>query len=234
MNALISEIFKSIQGEGKYLGVLQTFVRFSECNLDCRWCDTKEHIIRSRDTVKKEFLNYDVDRLLKEILSLSHGCHSVSFTGGEPLINDKFLKEAMKVLKNNNVKTFIETNGTLYNQLADILEYCDIISMDFKLPSALGVVDSYWKDHKRFLEIALEKEVFVKTVLTKDTKLEDVEIAVDIVNSVDRRISFFIQPNSYELDSELLDLCIHYYNYCIKRLDDVRIIPQIHKFLNIK
>ena len=37
----IIEIFSSIQGEGKYVGYRQVFIRFSGCNLHCTYCDTK-------------------------------------------------------------------------------------------------------------------------------------------------------------------------------------------------
>ena len=35
-----SEIFHSIQGEGKLVGTPSVFVRTSFCNLRCVWCDT--------------------------------------------------------------------------------------------------------------------------------------------------------------------------------------------------
>ena len=37
----IAEIFESINGEGMKAGELAVFIRFSGCNLNCRYCDTK-------------------------------------------------------------------------------------------------------------------------------------------------------------------------------------------------
>ena len=39
-NAIIKEIFSSIQGEGPYIGEKQLFIRFCGCNLNCAYCDT--------------------------------------------------------------------------------------------------------------------------------------------------------------------------------------------------
>ncbi|MCZ7372375.1 MAG: 7-carboxy-7-deazaguanine synthase QueE, partial [Candidatus Methanoperedens sp.] len=44
MDAQISEIFNSIQGEGPYVGVRQVFVRFQKCQLHCAYCDTPRKI----------------------------------------------------------------------------------------------------------------------------------------------------------------------------------------------
>ena len=40
MQAGVSEIFSSIQGEGKYVGCRQLFIRLIGCNMDCPYCDT--------------------------------------------------------------------------------------------------------------------------------------------------------------------------------------------------
>src|SRR5690606_10255253 len=37
---LVSEIFRSVQGEGRHVGVPSVFLRLARCNLSCRWCDT--------------------------------------------------------------------------------------------------------------------------------------------------------------------------------------------------
>lgn len=40
LQAGVSEIFSSIQGEGKYVGCRQLFIRLIGCNMDCPYCDT--------------------------------------------------------------------------------------------------------------------------------------------------------------------------------------------------
>ena len=88
--AKINEIFESIQGEGKYLGANQIFVRFSNCNLHCKFCDTQFF----------EGKEYDVEMLVKEISSFDLSkVHSISFTGGEPLMFVDFLNEFLDDFK---------------------------------------------------------------------------------------------------------------------------------------
>ena len=89
MTGKISEIFSSIQGEGIYAGERQVFARFAECNLRCSYCDTKFDSYRE----------YTPGELLSEIASFGKGFHSVSFTGGEPLLQKDFLREILSLIK---------------------------------------------------------------------------------------------------------------------------------------
>jgi len=91
MKAKITEVFSSVQGEGKFVGLSQVFVRFFECHMHCVWCDTPHSI---GDTTRK-FDRYSVDELYGKINELWDNCHSVSLTGGEPLLHIAFLKELL-------------------------------------------------------------------------------------------------------------------------------------------
>jgi organic radical activating enzyme len=118
-----------------------------------------------------------------------------------------------------------------------VIDLVDIIAMDFKLPSSTGGKEM-WKEHLEFLKIAAQKKVFVKAVVTADTTEQDVEKAADIIKRVNANIPFILQPatpvKTYDkiIDTEkllkFLDVWPRY------NLENIRIIPQMHKVLNVK
>lgn len=223
LKAKISEIFHSIQGEGIYIGYPQIFIRFWGCNLEnCRFCDTQG----------LQFQEYTIQDLIQAVASFKETVHSISITGGEPLLQVEFLEKFLSLYKTDN-KIYLETNGTLPDALERIINCVDIIAMDIKLPSSTGLAD-YWKEHRKFLLIAWEKSVFVKTVITRVTTLEDIQTAVELVLSVDPTIPFILQPASEEINSDFIETLINFQDEANKSLLNVRIIPQIHKFLYIK
>lgn len=97
----MTEIFYSLQGEGRNTGMPAWFIRLAGCNLRCKWCDT----------------NYSINNRLgeKNILQMvgdeeGFGCKNVIITGGEPSIHN--LRPLLKLLKKNHYWVAIETNGT--------------------------------------------------------------------------------------------------------------------------
>ena len=117
------------------------------------------------------------------------------------------------MLKKNKMTSYLETNGICVNKLKDIIEDIDIIAMDIKLPSSAKVKD-LWEEHAEFLKIAAKKEVFVKTVISKDTAREDIHKAVSLVEQVDKDMPFILQPNTFELNEGVMQNCYDYLNIC--------------------
>lgn len=231
LKADITEIFSSVQGEGIFVGAKQIFVRFRKCNINCSYCD------ESMAAPAKE---YSVSTLMAELRRLNRRSgphHSVSFTGGEPLLYADFLKEPLELLRDEGLRSYLETNGTLPEKLATIIEHIDIVAMDFKLPSSTGE-KSFWDEHYEFLKIASAKKVFVKLVVTPNTIPEDIYRSVELVKSVDESIPLILQPatvtNPLEtrIDNQTI---MSFVKICSKnRLDDVRVIPQVHKILGLR
>src|SRR6059058_5984627 len=74
----IAEIFYSIQGEGRLIGVPSVFIRTSGCNLRCVWCDTPY------TSWRPEGQSYSVAKILRELEK--YPARHVVITGGEPLL----------------------------------------------------------------------------------------------------------------------------------------------------
>ncbi len=230
----IAEVFSSIQGEGLYVGEYQVFVRFAGCNLKCRYCDTRN--LTSKDISKKE--------LIKKIISLNAGgrCHSISITGGEPLVDTGNLKILLDALRELKYKVYLETNGSLPLNLKRVIKYIDYLSMDIKLPSAAGLKKPLWDSHYSFLKIANEKlgknkRLFVKMVITNDLKIAEFKKAITIIKKVNRKIPLIIQPvtpvNKIKRRVKGEDV-VKLLKTAKLSLEHVLVIPQIHKILGVK
>jgi len=223
MKGKIAEIFESMQGEGLYLGERQIFVRFFGCNLRCKYCDT--HLDR--------YTEYEPQELLEELKKFGNGFHSVSFTGGEPLLQKDFLKEVLQLTRKAGFRNYLETNGTLPVHLEHIIDYLDIVAMDLKLPSSTGLND-FWYTHNRFLEVASRKEVFLKAVICWNTKAEDIMAAANFIRRANKSVVLVLQPNSYENSDNLQHKLGDFRDICVSEKIPTCIIPQVHKRLDSK
>lgn len=220
--AKIIEIFSSVQGEGLYAGQIQTFARFYGCNMKCGFCD---------ESRKNKFKEYSVRGFIDSVAKENN--RVVSLTGGEPLLYADFLKEALPVMKKKGLVIYLETNGMLKNKLLEIIDFLDIISMDMKLPSSTGL-RGYWKQHSDFLKAASRKKVFVKSVITNTTTESDIRKAVSVIKSVDRDIFFVLQPASVNGRIRKIKSIRRFLEIADSGLNNVRLIPQIHKILGLK
>ncbi len=220
METNIKEIFASIQGEGPYIGYKQLFIRFCGCNLNCNYCDTEFGINDSKKYSAEELAN-----IIKENLD----CHSISLTGGEPLLNIKFLKE---FLPKSALPIYLETNGTLYKELAEIIDYVDYVSADIKLPSSTGL-NPLWEEHDKFFEIASKKNLFAKAVFSKNVTDDELHKTCELCKKYD--IELILQPKMNGIIPDVKsDFMQKILNSCLKQYKKVRLIPQVHKFIDVQ
>ena len=130
------DLFVSIQGEGKYMGVPSIFVRVSGCNLRCMFknsiCDTPYSSYRPE---KSSYSNDDILTVVENNPKIQH----VVITGGEPLLyaKDADFKQLIKELNKRNKIITIETNGT--QPMLDPLSYkIELYSVSPKLATSVG------------------------------------------------------------------------------------------------
>lgn len=224
MQAKIAEVFRSVQGEGIYHGVDQIFVRFYGCNLKCNFCDTPLN----------NYEELDVPQLINRISAFGNGYHSISFTGGEPLLQAGFLQELLPVTKKSGIKVYLETNGILYQELSQVIDYVDIVAMDFKLPSSTGMPE-FWIEHEEFLRIALKKEVFVKIVVLNSTTQKEIGRSIKLIRSFNKDINLILQPEFVQSkEEELVKKMKVFKNLASQYLENVFIVAQQHKLQGVK
>jgi len=218
----ISEIFESMQGEGICVGQRQVFVRFFGCNLACRYCDTPQ----------EHFREYAHDELLHAIEACSQGTQCISFTGGEPLLQNDFLRGMMQLTFRKGYKNYLETNGILYRELAEVIDFVHMVAMDIKLPSSTDMV-GVWDAHREFLKIASRKETFVKIVICTQTTEDDMRTAAALIKDTSPATTVVLQPNS--LEDEQLVLARNEVARGIFQEHGLVVccIPQVHKTVGV-
>jgi len=166
----ISELFYSIQGEGKRTGVPSFFIRTNHCNLRCRFssgnlCDTSYTSWFPND--KKNLGNVSIDFILREYKKTA--CNDVVITGGEPTMYPDELEMLCKKIKaiNKNAFITIESNGTYFGKFTDNV---NLMSISPKLKSSVPYKTEFEKMHEKS---RIKIEVFKKYAsLKKRNKLD--------------------------------------------------------------
>ena len=97
---VVTEIFKSIQGESTFAGLPCAFVRLTGCNLRCHWCDTAYAFHGGQKMA--------VEEVLVKVREL--GGKLVEITGGEPLLQ-KDVNPLTEELLAENYQVLVETSG---------------------------------------------------------------------------------------------------------------------------
>jgi 7-carboxy-7-deazaguanine synthase len=111
----VTEIFKSIQGEGTRAGLPCIFVRLTGCNLRCTWCDTA-YAFHGGNKMSVEEVLARVDELAGRRDSAPASTAAVplvELTGGEPLLQEEIYLLAEKLLA-AGYTVLIETSGERY------------------------------------------------------------------------------------------------------------------------
>ena len=240
----VSEIFSSIQGEGYLAGRRQIFIRLTDCNLDCSYCDT-DHA--RMDTCRIEtspgsaeftcllqpLLIHDVLKIVKVWCGkLPRAHHSISLTGGEPLLYADSLVTWLPALR-RVLPIHLETNGTMHLALEQVIGQVDYVSMDMKLPSTSGCTENLWDLHREFLRVSYGRNASVKVVIGNATTLEEIEQVCSIITDVDPLTPLFLQPLSIADGGIGISVAhmLRLQEAASARLPDVRVIPQMHRML---
>jgi len=131
----LAELFYSIQGEGKLVGVPSVFVRASGCNLRCSWCDTPYA------SWKPQGENVPVDQIVRQVAS--YPAKHVVLTGGEPMIMPE-IGELCAALHKIGRHITVETAATIFEPLT-----IDLASMSPKLSNSTPIGTELAASHEK-------------------------------------------------------------------------------------
>jgi len=238
--ANIVEIFSSLQGEGVHVGTPMTFVRFGLCSMGCRYCDTPSGVCHEGECRVERPPRSQSFEALANPVSVTALCailegfddETVSVTGGEPMEQAGFLAQLMPALSPRR-RIMLETNGVHVRGLEELLPHISVVSMDMKLPSSTGRPPR-WEEHEAFLRavVGAGREVYVKLVVTEDTSDSDIQRSIGIITGINRFIPIVIQPagSTMTFASAIAeDRLMSLKRLCGAYLEDVRVVPQMHK-----
>ncbi len=203
---VVTEIFKSIQGESTFAGLPCTFVRLTGCNLRCHWCDTAYAFHGGRKMTLEE--------VLEQVRQL--GCQLVEMTGGEPLLQ-KEIYPLTEMLLAEGYRVLVETSGERFiGDLAPAI----VKIMDVKCPGS-GEGGKFCFDN---LE-ALDRKDQAKFVIRDE---EDYRYARDFIaehNLTQRVDEIIFSPVFGKLPPQRLA------EWILRDGLEVRMGLQIHKFI---
>ena len=234
MKVRLFEIFTSVEGEGILYGTKTLFVRLAGCPFTCFYCDTKESL--PLDSGKE----YSIDEANELIDSnLQNQTYKVNFTGGDPLIQHQAVAQLAKHIQNKKIPTYLESSCFDIDRFNHVLPFIDIVKIEFKTKDSDFVDSEHYKkliSHTmKCLESSVKskKTTYIKIVVSSKTQLNEFRKLVDeifkIVSKKDIH-GFVIQP-TYGISEPSLDLLLNLYDVVFPHYIDVKVVPQLHKFI---
>ncbi|THB67834.1 MAG: radical SAM protein [Gammaproteobacteria bacterium] len=201
----ITEIFRSIQGEGVLSGTPTTFIRLTGCNLHCSYCDT--------DYARKNGKSMTFQQIFETIEK--YGGKYLTITGGEPLLQNK-VDELITGLCDKNYMVSVETNGC---ENISIIDKRAMTVMDIKTP------DSGESGNNRYSNFQyLKPKDQIKIVICSQT---DYLWAKELINnhSLDKTCNIILSPYEEKVSPQELA------QWLIDDKVDLKMQIQLHKYL---
>ena len=234
MKVRLFEIFTSVEGEGILYGTKTLFVRLAGCPFTCFYCDTKESLPLDSGT---EYTIEEANELIDT--NLQNQTYKVNFTGGDPLIQHQAVAQLAKHIQNKKIPTYLESSCFDIDRFNHVLPFIDIVKIEFKTKDSDFVDSEHYEKlighTMKCLEssVTSKKTTYVKIVVSSKTQLNEFKKLVDdIFNTISKEDihGFVIQP-TYGISEPTLDLLLNLYDIVFPHYIDVKVVPQLHKFI---
>lgn len=171
---------------------IRTVVFLNSCFLRCKYCHNPE-------TWKMGKKNMTVDDVVKKVLRSKpyfKNNGGVTFSGGEPLLQDEFLLECCKRLKEEGIHIALDTAGYTTNDVEEILKYVDLVLLDIKHTSKDGfkaltggnkdIQDKFIKQLNKSGKKVWIRQVIVPGIMDNEKYLESLVKTIKTIKNVER------------------------------------------------
>ena len=201
----ITEIFHSLQGEARNVGLPTVFIRLTGCPLRCNYCDTA-YAFSGGEWI-------EIDSILDEIKQFN--CSHIMVTGGEPLAQKNCL-ELLHQLCDSGYDVTLETSGAL---LVDKVDGRVVKILDVKTPAS-GEVD---KNKFENFSLLNESDQLKFVICDEADYLWSKQLIEEY--KLDNKCEILFSPSHEQLDAVTLA------DWILKDQLNVRFQIQLHKYL---
>lgn len=175
---------------------IRTVIFMQGCKLRCLFCHNPE------TWSEKYKLEISVQNLLKRILKYKNyygNNGGVTFSGGEPLLQPKFLIEILKKLKDFGIHTCIDTAGCGIGYYEEILKYVDLVILDIKAiteENYFKITGNKMDEYNKFLDTCkrMSKKLWLRQVI-----VPGINDTVDYINELKKYIKTIPNVEKIEL-----------------------------------
>jgi organic radical activating enzyme len=243
--APLVEVFASVQGEGAFVGELQTFLRLAVCPLRCLYCDS-ERTWRAGPSYR--VFENGRSRLGRNPVTPEQAAGEiraaegegprmpVSLTGGEPLVHADFLAALAPILRAEGRAIRLETAGVHPDGMRKLRSLVDHVSADWKAPSTMERGD-FREAQRRFLAEAAGHDLAVKFVVTPGLREKEFVEGVEAVASIAPSALIVVQPATpfrKVRRPPLMQQVLRLASLARERHPRVRVLPQVHRLLRLR
>ena len=201
----ITEIFYSLQGEARNVGLPTVFIRLTGCPLRCKYCDTAYAFTGG------EWM--DIESILDEVKK--HNTSHVTVTGGEPLAQKNCIT-LLQQLCDQHYDVSLETSGAI---LVDTVDKRVVKILDVKTPASGEVAKNKFENFA-----LLNTEDQIKFVICDEN---DYQWSKQVIteHQLDEKCELLFSPCHGQLDAASLA------DWVLRDQLNVRLQIQLHKYL---
>ena len=172
-------------------------------------------------------------------MNLKKQTYKVNFTGGDPLIQHQAVAQLAKHIQGKKILTYLESACFDIDRFNHVLPFIDIMKIEFKTKDSDFVDSEHYEKlighTMKCLESSVntKKTTYIKIVVSSKTKINEFE---KLTNQIFKTISkenidgFIIQP-TYGVAEPSLELLLDLYDIVYPHYIDVKVVPQLHKFI---